>query len=68
MGTESGGEGIEKACRCAGKTMVCHSQFKKRETENKRKEHDEETDSIVSSSEGCFEVVFNEVFELGGVQ
>ena len=47
--------------------MVCHSQFEKRETENKRKEHDEETGSIVTSEE-CVEGVFNEVFELGGVQ
>jgi len=44
--------------------MVCHSQLKKRETENKRKEHDE--GSIVSSGEGCFEGGYNEVFELGG--
>ena len=46
--------------------MVCHSQLKKRETENKRKEHDDETGSIVSSGEGCFEGGYNEVFELGG--
>ena len=48
--------------------MVCHSQLKKRETENKRKEHDEEMARLCLQGRGALREDITRYLSWEGVQ